>query len=97
MLNEKSSWLEYMSEEDIQFIKNFMLFSGSMKKISKLYDVSYPTIRLRLDRLIQKIELYNERKTKPFNKYIMQLVIDENIDLDVAKKIIIKYEKEKEG
>ena len=44
-------WLEYMSEEDLAFIKRFVLASGSLKDVAAGYGISYPTVRLRLDRL----------------------------------------------
>ena len=47
-------WILALEEEDVEFIKNFMLKSGSLKEIAKSYQVSYPTVRVRLDRLIQK-------------------------------------------
>ena len=48
-------WLANLEEEDVAFIKRFLLASGSLKEIAAQYGVSYPTVRLRLDRLIQKI------------------------------------------
>ena len=50
-------WVFAMEQEDITFIKKFMLESGSLKEIAKLYKVSYPTVRLRLDRIIQIVLL----------------------------------------
>jgi hypothetical protein len=34
--------------------------SGSLKDLAARYGVSYPTVRLRLDRLIQKIEVFEK-------------------------------------
>jgi hypothetical protein len=51
------SWLDFLEEEDLAFIKRFILVSGSLKDLASAYGVSYPTLRLRLDRLIQKINL----------------------------------------
>ena len=45
------SWLAKLSDEDVSFIKRFVLASGSLKDLAKAYDISYPTVRLRLDRL----------------------------------------------
>ncbi len=45
-----------LEQEGATFLKNFVLKSGSLKEIAKLYEVSYPTVRLRLDKLIQKID-----------------------------------------
>ena len=51
------SWVEFLSDEDLAFIKRFVLASGSLKQIAQQYGITYPTIRLRLDRLIAKIEV----------------------------------------
>ena len=59
-------WLANLAEEDLAFIKNFVLSSGSLKQMSQLYQVSYPTMRLRLDRLIEKIRLNDNETEDPF-------------------------------
>jgi len=89
-------WIFALEQEDITFLKNFVLKSGSLKEISKLYDVSYPTVRLRLDKLIQKIELSDQKEEEPFSTFIKGLAVDSRIDLETAKIIIDKYKQEKE-
>ena len=49
-------WMMNLEDEDVKFIKKFILNSGSLKKMAQEYEVTYPTVRLRLDKLIQKIE-----------------------------------------
>lgn len=44
------SWMADLEDEDVAFIKKFILASGSLKEVAGLYGVSYPTVRLRLDR-----------------------------------------------
>ncbi|AYC50385.1 hypothetical protein C7M53_03690 [Bacillus licheniformis] len=88
-------WILALEEEDVEFIKNFMLKSGSLKEIAKSYQVSYPTVRVRLDRLIQKIQLIDELENETFVNFIKQLVIDDQISLENAKLIIEKYKKER--
>ena len=51
-------WMSNLDDEDMTFIKRFLLASGSMKEVAAQYGVSYPTVRLRLDRLIQKIQAW---------------------------------------
>ncbi|EJQ43391.1 hypothetical protein IEE_03569 [Bacillus cereus BAG5X1-1] len=63
--------------------------------MSNLYDVSYPTVRAKLDRLIQKIEVDSKEDDVEFVNMIKGFVIDERISLDVAKIIIEKYKKER--
>lgn len=48
-------WMSELEEEDTVFIKKFILASGSLKEVAAQYGVTYPTVRLRLDRLIQKL------------------------------------------
>ncbi|AAU22318.1 DUF2089 family protein [Bacillus sp. GM2] len=88
-------WILALEEEDVEFIKNFMLKSGSLKEIAKSYQVSYPTVRVRLDRLIQKIQLIDELENETFVNFIKQLAIDDQISLENAKLIIEKYKKER--
>ena len=89
-------WILALEQEDVTFLKNLVLKSGSLKEIAKLYEVSYPTVRLRLDRLIQKIELSDQKEDEPFSTFIKGLAVDSRIDLETAKIIIEKYKQEKE-
>ncbi|MCG7406606.1 DUF2089 domain-containing protein [Paenibacillus sp. ACRRX] len=89
-------WITSLEIEDISFIKNFIVHSGSLKEIAKIYDVSYPTVRLRLDKLIQKIEISDKQESEPFTIFISKLAIDSKLDLDTAKQIIDYYKKEKQ-
>lgn len=96
-LNQIPQWLLALEPEDIAFLKNFVLKSGSLKEIARLYGVSYPTVRLRLDKLIQKIELSDQQKEAPFSAFIKGLAVDGRVDLDTAKLIIDRYQREKEA
>lgn len=90
------AWLTGLEEEELSFIKNFILASGSLKEIAKVYGVTYPTVRLRLDRLIQKIQLNEQKTEEPFVAVVKQLAIEEKLDFDIAKLLIAAYRKEKE-
>lgn len=46
-----------LSREEQDFILNFFLSSGSIKEMAKQADLSYPTMRNKMDDLIQKIEV----------------------------------------
>ena len=50
-------WMKNLDDEDMIFIKRFLLASGSLKEVAKLYGVTYPTVRVRLNKLIDKIKL----------------------------------------
>ncbi len=91
------AWMSNMEEEDAVFIKNFLMASGSLKEIAKKYEVTYPTVRLRLDRLIQKIELAESSEADQYIALIKRLAVNEKIDLDTAKILISQYKKSKDG
>jgi hypothetical protein len=90
------SWLENLDAEEIDFIKKFVLVSGSLKDLGAIYEVSYPTVRLRLDRLIQKIQLNDNLQEEPYINVIKSLAIDGRIEFNAAKLLIEEYLKEKE-
>lgn len=89
------NWILSLDSEDLEFIKNFVLNSGSLKEIAKLYGVSYPTVRLRLDRLIEKIKINDSMENEEFIKFIRRLAIDDRISMEDAKLIIEKYKNER--
>ncbi len=87
-------WLIDLSEEDRTFIKRFVLASGSLKELAKQYNVSYPTLRIRLDRLIQKIKILDDSKTQnPLRTKLQVLAAEGRISTGVAKEILKEYER----
>ena len=38
-------WFLELNDEEIKFVKNFLLASGSIKELAGKYSTSYPTIR----------------------------------------------------
>lgn len=91
-MDNAKGWLQYLSDEDAIFIKNFMLSSGSLKEMSKLYRISYPTLRRRLDQLINKIHMYNRAPDDMFVTLIRSLMMDEKIDIKTAQTLIKSYQ-----
>jgi hypothetical protein len=90
------AWMSGLDDEDIAFVRNFIISSGSLKDIASQYKVTYPTVRLRLDRLIQKIELSESNASEPYIALIKRFAINEKIDLNTAKILIAEYKKTKE-
>ena len=88
-------WLTTLEDEDLSFIKKFLLVSGSLKEIANVYGVTYPTVRLRLDKLIQKIRLCESNEEDSYVAVVKRMVINEKIDYDVAKILINEYKKKK--
>ena len=90
-------WLADLEDEDAAFIKKFVLASGSLKEVAALYGVSYPTVRLRQDRLIQKIKISETAEADPYVSLVKRLAVDDKLDFDTAKILIGEYRKTKGG
>lgn len=86
-------WMVNLEDEDVVFIKKFLLASGSLKEVARQYGVTYPTVRLRLDRLIQKIKISEEASNEPYIALIKRLAVNEKIDFDTAKILASEYKK----
>ena len=89
-------WMAELGDEDLAFVKKFLLASGSLKEVASVYGVSYPTVRLRLDRLIQKIQLTETAEADPYVSLVKRLAVDDKLDFDTAKLLITEYRKTKE-
>lgn len=90
------NWMAELNEEDAAFIRRFVLSSGSLKEVAAQYGVTYPTVRLRLDRLIEKIRLGEQAEADPYVALVKRLALDGRIDYDTAKLLITAYRKTKE-
>ncbi|MCL2856680.1 MAG: DUF2089 domain-containing protein [Oscillospiraceae bacterium] len=86
-------WMVNLEDEDIIFIKKFLQASGSLKEIARQYEVTYPTVRLRLDKLIQKIQISEDTGSEPYVSFIKRLALSDKIDFDTAKILISEYKK----
>lgn len=86
-------WMANLDDEDLSFIKKFILASGSLKEIAKLYGVTYPTVRLRLDKLIQKIKIGEDSANEPYIALIKRLAVNDRLDFETAKLLIGEYKK----
>ncbi|MBN7773097.1 DUF2089 family protein [Clostridium aminobutyricum] len=90
-------WMTNLDDEDISFIKKFVMASGSLKEIANQYGVTYPTVRLRLDKLIQKIQINENGVNEPYIALIKRLAVNEKLDFDTAKVLISEYKKVQRG
>jgi hypothetical protein len=83
------TWLEALDEQDVQFLRRFVLSSGSLKTLCEEYDVSYPTLRARLDRLIAKVKAVEDpRAGSAFERKLRVLAADGKIPFAVARELL---------
>jgi len=94
---DRRNWLELLSEEDLAFVKRFVLASGSLKEMAKAYGITYPTVRLRLDRLIEKVKVLDSREiTSPFERLIRAQYAEGKIDMHTLKLLLFAHREELE-
>ena len=60
-----------LAPEDQKFVELFVLASGSLKQMAKLLGISYPTVRSRLDKLIERTRV-EQRKDEQRKQNILQ-------------------------
>ncbi|HTL54848.1 MAG TPA: DUF2089 family protein [Candidatus Limnocylindrales bacterium] len=91
-------WIDLLEEEDLAFVKRFILVSGSLKELADAYDVSYPTLRLRLDRLIEKIKILDSQKIEDrYERLLRAHFADGKLDAPIFKQLLSAYEQQKKG
>lgn len=91
-------WPEFLTGEDLAFIKRFVVASGSLKEMARVYGISYPTVRLRLDRLIEKIKLLDSQEIRsPFERVIRASYADGKIDMETMKTLLAAHRDDREN
>ena len=94
--NDWRGWLGGLDDEDVSFVGRFVLGSGSLKAVAAAYGVSYPTVRIRLDRLIAKIEVLADQEiTSEFERLARARHADGKIDLVTLKELIAAHRRER--
>lgn len=91
-------WVDFLEEEDLAFVKRFVLCSGSLKDLAGAYDVSYPTLRLRLDRLIEKIKILDNQKIEDhYERLLRAQFADGKLDASTFKQLLSAYQQQNKG
>ena len=91
----KRLWTDFLDEEDIAFLKRLLLASGSLKDVAAAYGVSYPTVRLRLDRLIAKIQVYDSQEIMDdFERVLRAQFADGKLDAATFRRLLAAYQQQ---
>lgn len=94
----RKTWVDFLGEEDLAFIKRFVLASGSLKEMAKAYAISYPTVRLRLDRMIEKIKVVEDHQiVSPFERMARAQYAEGKIDVHTLKLLLEAHREELEN
>lgn len=94
-MNQLQSWLTELEDDELIFLKKFILSSGSLKEMALLYNVTYPTVRLRLDRLIKKIQSAELKEKDSYILFVRELIAEGKVTGETGKTLICQYKKRK--
>ncbi len=90
-------WVEILTDDELNFVRRFVVHSGSLKALAREYEVSYPTLRSRLDVLIERIESAQSHDAEgPLKTEVRRLLRDGAISIHAAREILSAMEQEKE-
>lgn len=90
-MKEVPTWITELEEDELQFIKRFVLASGSLKEMADIYGVTYPTVRNRLNLVISKVKLSDEKREDPYVSLIKRMVMEGKVDFEAAAVLIREY------
>jgi len=89
---KKDHPLLLLPEEDLDFVVQFVLASGSLKEMALLHQVSYPTIRATLDRVIANLrQSLSGTPPDPMTGLLADLVERGEMKVATAKQIRSVY------
>ena len=90
-------WIDHLSDEDLAFLKRFLLSGGTLKDLAAQYNISYPTVRLRLDRLIEKVKLVDAAPDAgPFEQRLRVAYADGRLDAETFRTLLEAHKREQE-
>ena len=96
--NPGGTWTDQVSDEDRAFVLRFVLASGSLKEMARIYDVSYPTVRLRLDRLIEKLRVLDDSSvTSELERVARALFAEGRLDVETLKSLLNAHRRDLES
>jgi hypothetical protein len=83
------NWLLRLDDSDLQLIRRFVLASGSLKQLAADYEVSYPTIRNRVDALIERMRLLEANSSDDaLEAKIRLMVASSEMEPTTAKELL---------
>lgn len=90
-------WPSALSADELAFVRRLLLASGSLKQLAEDYEVSYPTIRLRLDALIDKVKALGQgQPPSALRLAVRRMVADGEMEVDMARKLLKAHDQDME-
>ena len=83
------AWVTNLDADDLQLIRRFVMASGSLKDLAARYDVSYPTIRIRMDALIERMKLLDKHaEDDALEARVRRLVAEGDLEPRIGKELL---------
>ena len=83
------AWVTNLDPDDLQLIRRFVMASGSLKDLAARYDVSYPTIRIRMDALIERMKLLDKHaEDDALEARVRRLVAEGDLEPRIGKELL---------
>lgn len=77
-----------LSKEQLHFAEVFLVSRGNIKEVEKTLNISYPTVRAKLNEVIAQLGYEMEEKTTNRKKEIIALLDSEEISAEEAIKLL---------
>ena len=79
--------LARLTSEDREFIELFVLSGGSLKQVGKILDISYPTVRTRLDKVIARLKALDKKIEASRMEILSELKREEITTAEALEKL----------
>jgi hypothetical protein len=89
MTDDAQHPLRQLPDADLEFVQRLVLASGSIKEVASQYGVSYPTLRAKLDKLIDRLQsVVNGRPIDPMADLLADLIGRGEVTAATARAIL---------
>ena len=96
-VSDLPAWVTSLEEEDLHLIRRFVLASGSLKDLAAEYGVSYPTIRARVDAVIERLRVLDKNSADDVLEARMRILVAEGEVAPRMAKELLRLHKEAKG
>lgn len=87
------AWLVTLSDDDLLFLKRFLLSSGSLKELAGVYGVTYPTIRSRLDKLIDRVKAVEATASDDAFEALLNTLVEQGVMVTGTGRALLQTHK----
>ena len=91
------TWVVSLDDDDLQLIRRFVLASGSLKQLAEDYGVSYPTIRARIDAVIERMRLLDRNAEDDVLEAKLRLLVLKGDVAPTTGKELLRLHKQTKG